>query len=179
MNRPLSLLAAPELVLALLTAVIFWVCARHNSGEGRDVALMERLLMLLPLLMVLPAFATVLVPHAKTWWWLGRAVVFTYVFLFVCAGRLITGYGTGAKGQDAAFIMVLIFSTVLIAIGATISAALILAENRPAFAAWFGARKFVASLLTVVAMVPVGFCLGAVATMGVALYASIVSAFKS
>ena len=179
MSRPLSLVAGPELVLAIFTAVIFWICARHNSGVGRDVDLMERLVMLLPLLIVPPAFATVLVPGAKTWWWLGRAVVFTYIFMFVCAGRLITGFGMGAKGQDAAFIMVLIFGTMLIAIGATISGALILAENRPAFGAWFGARKILGSLLTVAAIIPVGFGLGIVATIGVALYASIASAFKS
>ena len=178
MSRATSLLTGPELVLALLTGAVFWFCARHDSGEGRDVQLCEKLLMLLPLLVVPAAFATVLLPGAKTWWWLGRAVVFTYVFLLVGAGRLIAGFGTGAKGQDAAFIMVLIFGTVLIAIGTAVTGAMVLAENRPAFAAWFGARKILGSLLTAVATVPIGFALGIVATIAVTVVASLATAFK-
>ncbi|MBE2213091.1 MAG: hypothetical protein IAE82_04400 [Opitutaceae bacterium] len=178
MNRATSLLAGPELVLALLTGAVFWFCARHDSGEGRDVQLCEKLLMLLPLFVVPAAFATVLLPGAKTWWWLGRAVVFTYVFMLVCAGRLIAGFGTGAKGQDAAFIMVLMFGTVLIAIGTAVTGALVLAENRPAFAAWFGARKILGSFLTAVATVPIGFGLGILATIAVTVVASLATAFK-
>lgn len=178
MSRTTTLLLGPELVLAVFSASIFWICARYNSGTGRDVDVMERLVMLLPLLIVPIAFATIFVPGAKTWWWLGRTVVFTYVFMFVCAGRLISGFGMGAKGQDAAFLMVLMFGTVLIAIGSTVAGAMILAENRPGFAAWFGARKVVASLLTLMAMVPVGFGLGTAATIAVAIVASIWTSFK-
>lgn len=178
MSRATSLFAGPELVLAVITAAVFWFCARHGSGEGRDVLLCEKLLMLLPLLIVPPAFATVLLPGAKSWWWLGRAIVFTYVFMLVGAGRLIAGFGTGAKGQDAAFILVLTFGTVLIAIGTVVTGALVLAENRPAFAAWFGARKVLGSFLTAVATVPIGFALGITATIGVALVASIATSFK-
>ena len=178
MNRPVSLLAGPELVLAILGALIFWVCARHNSGVGRDVDLMEKLVMMLPLLIVPPAFATILLPDAKTWWWLGRAVVFTYIVLLVCAGRLIAGFGEGAKGQDAAFILVLAFGTALIAVGSTVSGAMILAETKPAFGAWFGARKVLGTVLTALAVVPVGFGLGLAATMAVALVASVYSAVK-
>jgi hypothetical protein len=178
MSRATSLLAGPELVLALITGAVFWFCARHNSGEGRDVQLCEKLLMLLPLLVVPAAFATVLLPGAKTWWWLGRAIVFTYVFMLVGAGRLIAGFGTGAKGQDAAFIMVLVFGTVLVAIGTAVTGAMVLAENRPAFAAWFGARKILGSFLTALATVPIGFGLGVVATIAVTLVACVATAFK-
>lgn len=178
MSRASTLLAGPELVLALITGAVFWFCARHNSGAGRDVLLCEKILMLLPLLVVPAAFATVFVPGARTWWWLARAVVFTYLILFVCAGRLIAGFGSGAKGQDAAFIMVLIFGTAAIAVGSAIAGAMILAETRPAFAAWFGARKVLGSFLTMVATLPIGFGLGLVATVGVTLFAFISSAFK-
>ena len=179
MSRATSLLAGPELVLAAITGAVFWFCARHNSGEGRDVLLCERLLMLLPLLMVPAAFATVFFPDAKNWWWLGRAIVATYVLLFVCAARLIAGFGTGAKGQDAAFIIVLIFGTALIALGTAVAGAMILAETRPAFATWFGARRFLGSFLTVVAALPIGLGLGLVATVLVTVVASFATAFKS
>lgn len=178
MNRPLSLLAGPELVLAILGALVFWFCARHNSGVGRDVDLMEKLVMMLPLLLVPPAFATILVPGAKAWWWLGRAVVFTYIILLVCAGRVIAGFGEGAKGQDAAFILVLAFGTALIAVGSTVSGAMILAETKPGFGAWFSARKVLGSFLTALAVVPVGFGLGVAATMAVTVVASIYAAVK-
>lgn len=178
MNRPLSLLAGPELVLVGLTGAVFWFCSRHTSGGGRDVDALEKLAMLLPLLMVPPAFATVAFPGAKTWWWLGRTVVFTYVLLLACAGRVIAGFGDGAKGQDAAFIMILVFGTVLIAIGTTVACALILAETRPGFAAWFAGRKVLGSLLTAVATVPIGFALGLTATVAVALVASIYTSIK-
>jgi len=178
MSRATSLFAGPELVLAVITAAVFWFCARHNSGEGRDVMLCERLLMLLPLLIVPPAFATVLLPGAKTWWWLGRVIVFTYVFMLVGAGRLIAGFGTGAKGQDAAFILVVVFGTVLIAIGTAVTGAMVLAEHRPAFAAWFGARKLLGVVLTAIAIVPIGFALGLVATIGVTLVASTMTSFQ-
>src|SRR5262245_30843854 len=116
MNRQLTYLFGPETVLAVLTAAIFWFCARHNSGEGRDVNIMEQLVVMLPLFVVPLVFATVLVPGAKNWWWLGRAIVFTYIMLGICAGRIITGFGTGAKWQDAAFILVILFGSISIAL---------------------------------------------------------------
>lgn len=179
MNRLPSLLAGPELVLAVLTGLVLWYCSRHDSGVGRDVALMEKLVLLLPLLLVPPAFATILLPGAKNWWWLVRAIVFTYTLLFVCAGRGIAGFGEGAKGQDAAFLLVLIFGTILIALGTAVVGAWILAETRPAFAAWFGARKVLGSFLVLAATVPLAFGLGLVATLGVALGAGVYSALKS
>lgn len=39
MNRPLTQLLGPEAVLVMFTGLLFWFCARHNSGEGRDLAL--------------------------------------------------------------------------------------------------------------------------------------------
>lgn len=41
------------------TAAVFWFCARHPSGEDRDILLLEKLVMTLPLVMVPLVFATV------------------------------------------------------------------------------------------------------------------------
>jgi len=178
MSRLPAFLLGPELVLAVLSAGVFWYCARHNSGEGRDTELMSRLVMLLPLLMVPAAFATVIVPGATTWGWLVRTIIFSYVCVLVCAGRAIAGFGMGPRGQDAAFIMALGFGTVLIAIGTAVTGAMILAGTRPAFAAWFGARKLLGSFLTALASLPIGIGLGLASTMTVALLASVYTAFK-
>jgi len=178
MNRNLTYLFGPDLVLALLSAAVFWFCARHNSGEGRDIVLMEKLVMCLPLVVVPLVFATIIVTGAKNWAWLARTVLFTYTMLSICAGRIISGFGTGAKGQDAAFIMVIVFGTVLIALGTSITGAMILAKVKPAFADWFSARKIVASILTVISAVPIGFVLGISVTVLIAILASAYSAVK-
>jgi hypothetical protein len=89
MNRHLTHLLGPEAALAVATALMFWFCARHNSGEGRDVAIMEKLIWMIPFLLTPIAFATILAPDAKNWWWLGRAILFTYIAIFVCGFRII------------------------------------------------------------------------------------------
>lgn len=179
MNRSLTLWIGPETVLATLGAAVFWFCARHASGEGRDVALMEKLLMLLPWVVVPLAFATVCVPGGKSGWWLTRAIGFTYLMLIVCGCRIIAGFGSGARGQDAAFIIVLVFGTAAIALATSITGAMILAETKPAFAAWFGAHKFLGSLAALAAAIPIGFALGTAATVGTGAIAAFYSAFKS
>ena len=123
-------------------------------------------------------FATVLVPGAKNWWWLVRAIGFTFLALMICAGRIIGGFGTGAKGQDSAFIMVLVFAIVLISVAASIAGAVILAASHPAFADWFRARRLLGIVLTLVAAVPVGFGLGILLTFVVGVGAGIMSAFQ-
>ena len=160
MNRFLTWWIGPEAVLGLVTAGVFWYCARHASGAGRDVELLEKLLMLLPFVVVPLVFATILVPGARNWWWLGRAVTFAFLGLMICAGRIIGGFGTGAKGQDAAFILVMVFAIVLVSLAASVSGAMILAETRPAFAEWFRMRRLLGVLLVVIAAVPAGFILG-------------------
>lgn len=178
MNRLPAYLIGPETTLALIGALLFWYCSRHGSGEGRDVVLMERLIWLLPFLIVPAAFATIFSPGAKTWWWLGRAMACSYAAIFVCGYRLIHGLGTGAKGQDAAFVLLIVSGTVAIALASTMSGAMILATKKPAFALWFQAHKVLGSFLTLVIAVPVGFVLGFIVTAGLGWFGGIFVALK-
>lgn len=165
MNRPLTYLLGPEAALALFSVLLFWFCARHNSGEGRDVAIMEKLIWALPFLITPIAFATILAPDAKNWWWLGRAIGFTYIAIFVCGYRLIHGLGSGAKGQDAAFILLIVLASVAIALATAVTGEMILAATKPGFANWFQTHKFLGSFLTLLSAVPIGFAVGIVATV--------------
>lgn len=165
MNRPLTYLVGPESVLTLLGLLVFWFCARHNSGERHDVDQLERLVWLLPFIVVPCAFATVFVPGAKTWWWLGRAIVPTFVLLIVCGIKIVDGFGSGAKGQDAALIIIITFGTLAVAFATAVTGAMILAANRPAFGEWFQARPVLGSTLTALAALPIGVVLGIVVTL--------------
>lgn len=160
MNRQLTYLIGPESVLTVLGVLLFWFCARHNSGQGRDVELMEKIVWLLPFLVVPCVFATVFVPGAKSWWWLGRAIVLTFVVLLVCGSRVITGFGSGAKGQDAAFIIIITFGTVVVSLASAVAGAMILAATKPAFGEWFRLRPVLGSTLTALAALPIGVVLG-------------------
>ena len=164
MNRWISFVLGPEVVLIAATAAVFAFCARHPSGEGRDLQAVERLAMLLPFVLVPLVFATVLVPGARNWGWLARTLVFTFVALGVCAGRTLSAFGTGAKGQDAGFIMILTLGVLLASLGTAAAGALILAETRPTFAAWFRAHPVLGVLLTLLSTVPIGLALGVVLT---------------
>lgn len=178
MNRPLSILFSPAAVLAVITAAVFWFCARHPSGASRDVEVLERLVMGLPHLVGPVVFATVTVPGAKNWWWLGRAVGFTFIALCVGAGRMIAGFATGANGQDAEFIMVLAFGWILESLGIVIPGAMILGETRPAFADWFRHRRFFGSFLTLLSALPIGFGLGVLLKGSLAMILGIAAAKK-
>lgn len=162
MNR--SHLIGPESVLAAFTALLFWFCSQHNSGGGRDAAIMEKLIWLIPFVVAGVGFSTVVVPGSKDWWWLGRAIGFSYIATFVCGYRLIAGLGDGPKGQDAAMILLIVLCSVAVAIGTSICGAMILAANKPAFANWFHGHKVLGSFLTALAMIPIGFALGIIAT---------------
>lgn len=179
MNRPITYLLGPEAPLALATALLFWFCARHNSGEGRDVAIMEKLIWAIPFILTPIAFATFFGPDAKNWWWLGRAVVSSYIAIFVCGFRLIEGLGSGSKGQDVAMILLVVIASVAIAIASSVTGAMILAATNPGFANWFQAHKFLGSLLTLLAMIPIGFVLGIIVTfVGTILLAFYCEVFK-
>lgn len=165
MNRPITYLLGPETVLAVATALLFWFCARHNSGTGRDVVIMEKLIWAIPFLLTPLAFATILAPDAKSWWWLGRAIGFSYLAIFACGYRLICGLGSGSKGQDVAMILLVVLASVAVAIASSVTGAMILAATKPGFANWFQAHKFLGSCLTGLAMIPIGFVLGIVVTI--------------
>ncbi|HYG22863.1 MAG TPA: hypothetical protein VEH04_08780 [Verrucomicrobiae bacterium] len=178
MNRWATYLLGPETVLTIITFVIFTVCARHSSGEGKDVELLEKILMGLAFWVVPLVFATVSVPGARNWWWLGRAIGLTSIMLLVIACRLISGFGTGAKGQDAAFILVMILGIVMISLCAAVSGGWILFDLRPGFANWFRNHRFVGSLLVAAGAIPIAIALGLVQIAGVTLVASVWSSFK-
>ncbi len=164
MNRPLTYLIGPETALALFSVVLFWFCGRHNSGAGRDVVLMEKLIWLLPFIVTPIAFATIFVPGARTWWWLGRAILFAFIAILVCGGRLIEGLGSGAKGQDAAFILLVALGAFAVAPATAATGAMILAETKPGFGTWFQAHKTLGSILILLSALPIGVVLGVVVT---------------
>ena len=165
MNRSLTYFIGPEIVLTALSLAVFWYCGRHNSGQGDDIRLMEKLVMLMPFVVVPLVFATIFVPGAKNWWWLGRAIGFTFVMLLICGGRVISGFGSGAKGQDAAFLILIMFGTLAVSVATAVTGAMILGETRPAFAEWFSGRRFLGTLLTLIASIPIGFVLGVSVTL--------------
>jgi hypothetical protein len=164
MNRSAALFLGPEALLSVLVAVVFWFCQRHGSGTGRDVELAERFLMWLPLIAVPLAFLTLFLPPLRTWWGLGRILFALAIALSVAGVKLIGAFGTGAKGQDAAFLMVLIFGTALAAVGTAIGGAVILAGERPAVHEWLRTHRLLGGFLTLLAAVP----LGAVMMLGTA-----------
>lgn len=172
MNRPLTYLFGPEAVLALFSVLLFWFCSRHNSGEGRDVAVMEKLIWALPFIITPIGFATILAPDAKNWWWLGRAIGFTYIAILVCGYRLIHGLGSGAKGQDAAFILLIVLASAAIALATAVTGAMILIATKPGFANWFQTHKVLGSFLTLLSAVPIGFVVGIAATVVFAILLS-------
>lgn len=159
MTRTFTWLLGPESVAAAVGAAVLGFCARHASGTGRDVDLMERLVVLLPLLVVVPVFLTALVPGAATWTWLARALVASFVVAGLLTLRVVEGFGSGAKGQDAAMIVSLCLTSMVAGTGSSIAGAMILAQRDAAFAAWFRARPVLASLLTLAASIPLGIAL--------------------
>ena len=169
MNRLQTLLLGPEMLLAPLLAVIFWFCQRHGSGAGRDVDLAERFLMWLPFVAVPLAFLALFVPPLRTWWGLGRILFALAVVLSVAGVKLIGAFGTGAKGQDAAFLMILIFGTALAAVGTAIGGAVILAGERPAVHEWLRTHRLLGGILTLLAAVPLGAVMMLVTACGLGL----------
>lgn len=167
MWRFLKLAVGPELVMALVVLGVYGVCAQHPSGEGRDLLLMEQMVWLVPPAAAALAFATILVPGAGGWGWLVRANLAAFVGAGTAVLRIIAGFGTGAKGQDAAFIMAMVLVVMVAALGTAIAGAVILVRGKGAFAAWFGKHPVLGSLLTLIAAIPIGLGLGlGTATLG-------------
>ncbi|HEX2099155.1 MAG TPA: hypothetical protein VHF69_00745 [Candidatus Synoicihabitans sp.] len=160
MNRWPLIVFAPEVIVAGLTVVICWYCARHYTYSDSDVRSMERLLWLLPLLFVGAAFATFFVTGHRTWSWLLRANLAAAVGLGLVLLRAVGGLGapgSGPKGQEAAFILVIAFAMILGAVANTFAGALILRANRPTLDGWYVEHPLRALALTGVAAIPVFF----------------------
>ncbi len=159
MHRWLPIIVGPELVMLLINVAVYLFCARHTAGESRFVGVLEKLIWFLPVLATTAVFLTIFVPGAKTWWWLGRAIVVSVVGTMLFTYRMVEGFGSGARGQDAALILAFTFSGITAAIGTAVSLAMIYAAKNPAFADWFRMRPVIGSLLTLLAAVPIGFVL--------------------
>lgn len=179
MSRALTFLLGPELVLVLFTIATYAFCARHNSGEGRDVEIMSRMVWRVPFIITPVVFATILVPGARGWPWLVRAILLTYIAIFVCGSRIIDGFGSGSKGQDGAFILLIMLGSMTVALGVAITGAMILAEARPGFADWFRAHRVLGVVLTLLSAVPIAAALGfTVSLVGGVLLGLYVEIFK-
>jgi len=181
MNRPLTYLLGPEAAMALLTAGVFLFCSRHYSYSTRDVVILERLMWFLPVIAVPLAYATILVPGAKSWWWLARVNVALFVALLVCANKVVNGFvapGAGPSAGAYGIFVVLCFGLVFAALANAFAGALILAEITPAFAEWFRAHRFIGSLLTALAAVPIGAVTVAGVGLLVGIYVFFITVFQ-
>ncbi len=161
MNRALTYLLGPEAAMALLTALIFFLCARYGSYSSRDVDIINNLIWSLPLVTVVLAYATIFVPGARSWWWIPRVNIAVAVALLICVNKLSYAHAAPDSGPRSGmeYVVVLCFGLCLAALANAIAGALILAEHKPAFAAWFRAHRVIGSVLTVLAAVPVGFAM--------------------
>jgi len=148
MNRTLTYLLGPELVLVLTAIVTCGFCSRHNSGEDRDVEIMTRLIWFMPFIITPFVFAAVCVPGAKNWWGLARAILLTFIAVFVCGWRISDAFGTGLRGQDGAVLILVLFGSVTVALAVAVTGAMTLTETRSGVANWFQAHRCLGLLLT-------------------------------
>lgn len=181
MNRPLTYLLGPEAAMLLLTVVVFLFCSRHYSYSTRDVGILERVMWLLPVVAVPLVYATIFVPGAKSWWWLGRVNVALFVALLVCSNKVVNGFvapGAGPSAGAFGIFTVICFGVVFAALANAVAGALIIAEHKPAFAEWFRARRFVGSILTAFAAVPIGAAMAFVLAVALGIYVGVSSLFN-
>ena len=166
MSRSLSLVTGPEAVLAALTAAVFLFCARHMSYGAADVRALERLVWLLPLMAVPLAFVTMRWTADHTWGWLVRVNVAVLTCLTVCAFRIVDGFGlpgSGPKGQDVGFILMVSLGVMFSAVGNAVCGAAILRTQQSAVAEWFRTHTVAGPVVTALATIPI-LLLQAIAT---------------
>jgi len=181
MNRPLTYLLGPETAMVLLMALVFLFCARHYTYSKRDVSILERLMWLLPVIAVPLAYATIFVPGAKSWWWLGRANVALFVALLICANKVENGLkapGSGPGAGGMGIFVVLCFGLIFAALANAATGALILAEHKPAFGEWFRTRRVIGSILTALAAVPIGLAMASCVGLLVGVHVFFLTLFK-
>jgi hypothetical protein len=181
MNRTTQLLFGPEMVLAAFTAMVFLFCSRHSSHGAEDVGALETLLLLLPFIAVPLAFATIYVPGARTWVWLGRANLALMATLTLCGYRIVTGFGSpgsGPHGQDVGMLLVFSLGIAFSSLANAITAAMILRAQKPAAAEWFRVHRIFGPVLTAVASVPIFAAQTAAASVVVAVLAAVMTVFQ-
>jgi hypothetical protein len=159
MIRLLPFLVGPETAMLLCTLGVYAICSRLPAGEPDAMRILERMVWLLPPLAVVLVFLTVLVPGNANWLWLARATLVSLVGPSIFVWRIVEGFGSGAKGQDAAFIIAFAFAAITASVGVSVAGAAILGQRTPAFAEWFRMRPLVGSLLVLASTVPIGIAL--------------------
>ncbi len=169
---------ATETVAAVSVAVVFALCALHPNTDDADVDFLEGLIWLLPVIVVPAVFATVL-GGTHSLGWLLRAGIASFVALVASALRIVENFGSGARGQDAAVIVVVTLGVVFVAFGTSFAGALILTRQRPALRDWFRRRRLVGALLVLMAAVPIGLVVGAGVALALGLVGGLWSAFAS
>jgi len=181
MSRSVSLAAGPEAILAALTAAVFLFAARHMSYSAADVRMMERLVWLLPLVAVPLAFITFQWTGGKSWGWLVRANVAVLICLILCAYRIVDGFGapgSGPKGQDAGFILMVALGAGFSAIANAVCGSLILRAHYPAVAEWFRSHTIAGPIVTAFAALPILVLQSAATGAVVGFLAMVLVAFK-
>lgn len=176
MNRWLTYLVGPESVLTGFTLLVYRFCARHASYSTRDVTVLERALWLLPFLAVALAYATFLVPGARSWGWLVRVNLALLVALGVGSVRIIDGFkapGTGPNGGAIGLLVVICLWILVGSLANGVSAAVLLADQKPAFAEWWRNHRILGGLLLVLAAFPIAAAMAFAVGIGTGVYAGI------
>jgi hypothetical protein len=174
MSSILQQLLGPELAMTILVGVIWLVTAKATVGDPTVVHWAERAVWLMPIIAVALAFATLFWPHLGplvideplSWWRLGRTALVSIVGPCIAVWFIVHLFGSGAHGQDAAFIITLLIAGVFTSLGIAIGGAAILADRHEAFAEWFRMRPIIGSALTLIAALPIGIVLFFVTSFG-------------
>ncbi|MFO1458586.1 MAG: hypothetical protein U1G08_04190 [Verrucomicrobiota bacterium] len=176
MNRWLTYLVGPESVLTGFTLLVYGFCARHGSYSSRDVAVLERALWLLPFVAIALAYATFLVPGARSWGWLVRVNLALLVALVVGSVRIIDGFkepGTGSNGGAIGLLVVICLWILVGSLANAISGAAILSDHKPAFAEWLRHRRILGGLVIVLAAFPIAFGMASLTGVVAGVYAGV------
>jgi hypothetical protein len=179
-SRLTSILFGPEVLLLGFGALVFAFCARHNSYGSQDVRTLEKLLWLLPFLVVPIGFATILVPGAKNWVWLSRVNIAVVVCLAVCAFRIVSGFGapgSGPKGQDVGMILALTLGAGCSGLANVVCGSMVLRAQRPEADEWFRLHPIGGTALAAASAVPIVVVQVIVTIVILGLLAAMVSAF--
>jgi hypothetical protein len=181
MSRIGSFLLGPEALLAAFGALVFTFCARHNSYSDQDVRTLEKLLWMLPILIVPIGFASILVPGAKNWMWLSRVNLAVVICLSLCAYRVVSGFGapgSGPKGQDVGMILVITLGVASSALANVVCGTMVLRAQRPAADEWFRLHPIGGTALAAVSAVPIVIVQIIVTVFVLGVLAAIVNALE-
>ena len=160
MQRISIYLFSPEILLGLLNLGVILFCARHRTYSDSDVQALSCLAFLLPALAVLAGFALIFVPTPKTWGWLARANLETWATLLFCGFQIVSGFGapgSGPKGQDAGFILILSFGLCATALANAFSLSQIFRGSRTSWDTWLSSHPVAGFLAVGAGAVPVMF----------------------